>query len=452
MLEKKFLEAESPSSGFCPEDWREFNGRCFLYVPKAMSWNKAELSRKEPSSPRGSAMFRPVLLVAAVLILSESSVHGSPEKVHGSAGVTVVLPCTFPPNDVFPTVEWSKKDLQWGIVFLYHDNCEDHEMKNPAYGFRTQLFMGLMKDGNASLRIADVQQADAGTYRCMKKWKNSDRIITEVELVVEAVPEPRITVMPLEGGGVTLECEATCWGPNPEITFLDKYGETLPADEPRKDFSRGCDSVHRRVTLQDAAGRSRVTCRVQQEETNETRATELLLPGTKRVKADVESESCVPPAVYTAVVTVLLCGCGALAVLLWKKYHTTAAGGSSGERAAHRTPEDLGLLERVSVENENMENAAIEKLKKEVCKLEEDNSNLTDRLKVFQLKTHKLDKTISTLRNFLNQPLRYPPEADSVPLIVGNLSEGNLPEGGEPQLNSYLRQRVPESSPRGRNA
>ncbi|XP_034078662.1 ladderlectin-like isoform X3 [Gymnodraco acuticeps] len=34
--------AESPSSNACPGDWTEFDGRCFQYVPKELSWAKAE--------------------------------------------------------------------------------------------------------------------------------------------------------------------------------------------------------------------------------------------------------------------------------------------------------------------------------------------------------------------------------------------------------------------------
>ncbi|KAI4800482.1 hypothetical protein KUCAC02_009706, partial [Chaenocephalus aceratus] len=32
----------SPSSNACPGDWTEFDGRCFQYVPKELSWAKAE--------------------------------------------------------------------------------------------------------------------------------------------------------------------------------------------------------------------------------------------------------------------------------------------------------------------------------------------------------------------------------------------------------------------------
>nr|XP_033962419.1 CD276 antigen-like [Pseudochaenichthys georgianus] len=125
------------------------------------------------------------LLLAAVLFCSaESSVHVSPEKVNVSAGGVVILPCSFPPKDVFPTVEWSKTDLKKGLVFLFRDNREDLEMKSPLYVNRTNLFLEHLKSGNASLRISNVQPADAGTYRCMRMWNNGQQNITKVELFV----------------------------------------------------------------------------------------------------------------------------------------------------------------------------------------------------------------------------------------------------------------------------
>ncbi|KAJ4948628.1 hypothetical protein JOQ06_020161 [Pogonophryne albipinna] len=42
--------AQSPSSNACPEDWTEFDGRCFQYVHKGLSWAKAEVSEENIST------------------------------------------------------------------------------------------------------------------------------------------------------------------------------------------------------------------------------------------------------------------------------------------------------------------------------------------------------------------------------------------------------------------
>uniref|UniRef100_A0A8P4G4Y5 Ig-like domain-containing protein n=1 Tax=Dicentrarchus labrax TaxID=13489 RepID=A0A8P4G4Y5_DICLA len=116
----------------------------------------------------------------------DSSVRSPPETVLAFAGEAVILPCSFSPtaSDDFPTVEWSKEDLQPNVVFLYRDGCETYEMKNPLFQYRTSFIPKELKNRNISLRISNVQLTDAGIYQCMRLWKNGHRDITTVELVV----------------------------------------------------------------------------------------------------------------------------------------------------------------------------------------------------------------------------------------------------------------------------
>ncbi|KAI3375972.1 hypothetical protein L3Q82_016505 [Scortum barcoo] len=179
-------------------------------------------------------------------------------------------------ND-FPTVEWSKEGLQPDVIFLYRDGCETYEMKNPDFQYRTSLIVKELKNRNVSLRISSVRLSDEGKYKCMKLWKDAPREITTVTLVVVAVSEPKLSVVSVKSGGVTLQCEANCWLPKPEISLLDDQGNIIPADEPRRvrDAS-GCYILTRKVTLRDAT--KRVTCRVHQPNINQTRSTEILIP------------------------------------------------------------------------------------------------------------------------------------------------------------------------------
>ncbi|KAI3375973.1 hypothetical protein L3Q82_016506 [Scortum barcoo] len=228
-------------------------------------------------------------LVASLLFCCSgaSSVHGPPQQVLAFAGEDVILPCSFnvtARND-FPTVEWSKEGLQPDVIFLYRDGCETYEMKNPDFQYRTSLIVKELKNRNVSLRISSVRLSDEGKYKCMKLWKDAPREITTVTLVVVAVSEPKLSVVSAESGGVTLQCEANCWLPKPEISLLDDQGNIIPAEEPRRvrDDS-GCYILTRKVTLRDAT--KRVTCRVHQPEINLTRTTEILIPACLRVTPD----------------------------------------------------------------------------------------------------------------------------------------------------------------------
>uniref|UniRef100_A0A3Q1FE78 Butyrophilin subfamily 3 member A2-like n=1 Tax=Acanthochromis polyacanthus TaxID=80966 RepID=A0A3Q1FE78_9TELE len=219
------------------------------------------------------------LLGTLLFYTGESFVQGPPEPVLAFAGGDAVLPCSFEittSND-FPTVEWSKEGLKPNVIFLYRDGCETHEMKNPAFEYRTSLIARELKNGNVSLRISDVQLSDAGKYQCKRLWKDPPREVTTVELVVVAVSEPKLSVVSAEKGGVTLQCEAGCWLPKPEIKFLDHEGNEIPAEEPKRERDQsGCDTVRQRVTVQSAT--NRVTCRVHQPEFNHTKHIEILIP------------------------------------------------------------------------------------------------------------------------------------------------------------------------------
>uniref|UniRef100_G3Q3S2 Ig-like domain-containing protein n=1 Tax=Gasterosteus aculeatus aculeatus TaxID=481459 RepID=G3Q3S2_GASAC len=223
-----------------------------------------------------------LLLLAALLAACSGPREDGPSEtvqVQALAGDDILLPCSYrvPPSNELPTVEWSKKGLEPNVVLLYRDGCETPEMKNPAFWYRTSLVTKELTLGNISLRIGDVRLSDAGSYRCTRLWKNLPRDVTEVQLVVGAASEPKLSVTRPAGGGVALQCTADCWLPEPRISFLDGRGDVIEADEPKRDQdARGCFSVGLTATLQDASGR--VTCRVHQADINQTREVEETLP------------------------------------------------------------------------------------------------------------------------------------------------------------------------------
>ncbi|KAK5875467.1 hypothetical protein CesoFtcFv8_026547 [Champsocephalus esox] len=211
-------------------------------------------------------------------------------------------------------------------------------------------------------RVTLQEAASRVTCRVQRAHTNETR---ETQVQLPAVPDPKISVMPLKEGGFTLECEATCWGPDAKIDFLDENGKNLSADDPTKDFSRGCFTVQRRVTLQEAA--SRVTCRVQRAHTNETRETQVQLPVEEPTSCSLTAlVAVVVTVLVTAFVTVLVAAFvliyrSDLVDSLWTKcckteQISTLTGVSSGE-SAH------------DIRVDNAKNETIEKLQTEVAAL-----------------------------------------------------------------------------------
>ncbi|KAL4007410.1 hypothetical protein ACER0C_001262 [Sarotherodon galilaeus] len=249
-----------------------------------------------------SSLCGPLLLLAAVLPsctgLAASTVVAP--KIIASVGETVLLPCSTTVSDDLPTVEWTKEGLFPNTAFLYRDGCETFEMKNPVFRYRTNLIRHKLHHGNLSMVMSNVQLNDSGNYQCAI-WRNKKKkVITRLELFVGAVSEPKFSVVPNVGGGLTLQCEAKCWFPEPLITFLDNQGNEISAEDPRRsEESPGCLTITRRVTLQTAT--KRVTCRVHQPEITQTRDSEMYIPVSGE-----SLRSCTDILIITVVVTIFV--------------------------------------------------------------------------------------------------------------------------------------------------
>lgn len=269
----------------------------------------------------------PVLLLVAALSSctgTAASANNVP-KIVASAGETVLLPCSTAASHDVPTVEWSREGLPPDIAFLYRDGCETFEMKNPVFWYRTNLIRDKLHHGNLSLVISNVQPSDSGKYRCAIR-KNKETVIAILELFVGAVSEPKLSVVPDEGGGLILQCEAKCWFPEPLITFLDDQGSEISAEDPKRDGeSQWCLTVKRIVTLQTAT--KRVTCRVHQPEINTTRESKIYIP-------DECMKSSTQIIAIAVVATILMCTliCAVVLILVKRGYLSVGGQKSSLEK------------------------------------------------------------------------------------------------------------------------
>ncbi|XP_014877681.1 butyrophilin subfamily 1 member A1-like [Poecilia latipinna] len=169
-----------------------------------------------------------------------------------------ILPCSLKTSgsDDLPTVEWSKEGLKPNVVFLYRNGFETFEMKNQGFEFRTSLFMREVKNGNVSLRISNLKPSDAGIYQCLIIRRNGSREATDVQLVVAAVSDPKLSVDSDENQRVTVACEATCWLPAPLMEIVDEKGNNITdtVEIQRADLTE-CYTVRQTATVQTHTAR-----------------------------------------------------------------------------------------------------------------------------------------------------------------------------------------------------
>ncbi|XP_071234958.1 butyrophilin-like protein 2 isoform X1 [Salvelinus alpinus] len=217
---------------------------------------------------------------------SEVQVVGPADRVVALAGDDIILPCSLKPsvNAEDMVVQWTRLNLKTWNVHLYRQGRDSNEDQFPSYKGRTSMFHEELKNGNVSLKLTRVTLSDAGRYRCFIPTLTSQVKETTVQLFVGAVSQPVISIVGTKGWGFVLKCESGGWFPEPEMEWLDSSGTILPADGPpeRHRDSEGLYAVRQHVTV-DQTDTNRFTCRVNQQEINHLKETEIHVPGSSEV-------------------------------------------------------------------------------------------------------------------------------------------------------------------------
>uniref|UniRef100_A0A3B5AK65 Ig-like domain-containing protein n=1 Tax=Stegastes partitus TaxID=144197 RepID=A0A3B5AK65_9TELE len=205
-------------------------------------------------------------------------VIGPSQPIVATLGDDITLLCHLEPaQDVSElTTEWTRSDLNPRFVHVWRAGQELVDMKHKSFKGRTTLFTEELQRGNVSLRLSRVRLSDKGTYRCFIPALKKQ---TDIQLVVGAVSQPEVRISGMDGdtGGAVLQCESAGWYPEPELLWLDGEGKLLSAGPP--ETVRGPDdlyTVSSRVTVEKRHNNT-FTCRVQQNNINQTRETQILI-------------------------------------------------------------------------------------------------------------------------------------------------------------------------------
>ncbi|KAI5627567.1 butyrophilin-like protein 3, partial [Silurus asotus] len=204
------------------------------------------------------------LIFLIFLSLMESQ---SAEPLVAVAGKDLILPCFIKSNTsvVDMTVDWFKLDINNPLVHLYKDHEDRNENQAPSYRKRTSLFKEELQKGNASLKLSALRVSDEGEYKCLiMDESQSDDII--VNVIVEAQGSQPVIMMENydNSGGIHLVCESRGWNPEPEILWLNREGDTLPAEDTQIHRDTEGFSVKHSITVYDYSDSNRFYCRLQQ--------------------------------------------------------------------------------------------------------------------------------------------------------------------------------------------
>ncbi|XP_062301296.1 uncharacterized protein LOC134006224 [Scomber scombrus] len=338
-----------------------------------------------------------------VFILLTHFCEGQSQPVMTMVGDDVVLPCQLePPADVTPRIlEWSKPDLKPRFVYVWHNGQELAVDQNKAYKGRTSLFIDKLKHGDISLKLSKVKISDEGKYRCYIPDLEKEYF---VELLVAAVSLPGIGLVRTDRSSsrVVLQCESKGWNPQPEVFWQDGEGNLLSAGPT--ETVRGPDglyTVSSRVTVENKHSNN-FTCRVQQNNINQTRETYIIIPDDFFM-APSSCAACITTSVLFSVMFIL-----AVAIFIWKwRYYKTEIKKENEEQlqTESKNIEYLELKLNKELQQKEEEKKNVEQLIDALVEQKKELVSQKEQITVQMEKTEELKKENNTKVNAVDEEI-----------------------------------------------
>ncbi|XP_045651523.1 butyrophilin subfamily 1 member A1-like isoform X1 [Ursus americanus] len=193
----------------------------------------------------------------------EFVVIGPSDPIVAMLGGDITLPCR-----VSPAMNVENMELRWfrskfsEAVFIYQNQQEQREEQLAQYTGRTSLVKDFLIQGEAAVRIHNVQAFDNGLYTCFFR-KGSFYEEASLELRVAGVGSgPQVHIQGPEEDGVRVVCMASGWFPKPQVQWRALSGEKfLTFSETHAQDPEGLFSVEAALVVRDSSS-GNVTCSV----------------------------------------------------------------------------------------------------------------------------------------------------------------------------------------------
>uniref|UniRef100_A0A452RMF4 Butyrophilin subfamily 1 member A1 n=1 Tax=Ursus americanus TaxID=9643 RepID=A0A452RMF4_URSAM len=268
----------------------------------------------------------------------EFVVIGPSDPIVAMLGGDITLPCR-----VSPAMNVENMELRWfrskfsEAVFIYQNQQEQREEQLAQYTGRTSLVKDFLIQGEAAVRIHNVQAFDNGLYTCFFR-KGSFYEEASLELRVAGVGSgPQVHIQGPEEDGVRVVCMASGWFPKPQVQWRALSGEKfLTFSETHAQDPEGLFSVEAALVVRDSSS-GNVTCSVLNPILGQKKGMAIFIPG---------QHYCPLPAgwdgvagaflVILTVLTLLLLG----AAFYIKREHTTKCREMQEWEKLHREKEE----------------------------------------------------------------------------------------------------------------
>ncbi|KAF4008268.1 hypothetical protein G4228_019962 [Cervus hanglu yarkandensis] len=209
----------------------------------------------------------------------EFIVMAPPDPIVAVLGGEVLLPC-----HVSPAMSAEDMELRWfrskfsEAVFIYQDRLEQKEEQMAAYTGRTSLVRDLLNQGEAAVRILNVDVSDDGLYTCFFR-KGGFYEEANLELKVAGVGSaPQVRITGPEEDGVRVVCTASGWFPKPQVQWRDLSGEKFLAfSEAHTQDAEGLFSVEAALVVRDSSV-GNVTCSILNPVLGQEKAMAIFIP------------------------------------------------------------------------------------------------------------------------------------------------------------------------------
>ncbi|XP_057554158.1 butyrophilin-like protein 1 [Hippopotamus amphibius kiboko] len=209
----------------------------------------------------------------------EFFVTGPSDPIVAVLGGDTVLPCR-----VSPAMSAEDMELRWfrskfsEAVLIYQNRVEQNEEQMDDYAGRTSLVRDLLAQGEAAVRIQDVQVSDNGLYTCFfRKGDFYEEASLELKVAgVGSAPQVRITGP--EEDGVRVVCTALGWFPKPQVQWRDlSGGKFLEFSEAHAQDAEGLFSVEAALVVRDRSA-GNVTCSILNPVLGQEKAMAMFIP------------------------------------------------------------------------------------------------------------------------------------------------------------------------------